>query len=237
VVSYLIPGALLVAGGAASYFFKKLTLPAAVAGVGMGLILYLGSGWCGLALMALFFFLGTIATSWKRQIKESIHMAEADQGRRKISQVLANAGMAALAALYAQIVPQYAFLAVLLVAASFSSATADTLSSELGSVYGKRFYNMRTFRPDQRGLDGVISFEGTALGIVGSCLIALLYGLFSGWVVSSLLIIIVAGTIGNLSDSLLGATLERKGVLKNDAVNFLNTAIAELTAFILYRFL
>jgi uncharacterized membrane protein len=46
--------------------------------------------------------------------------------------------------------------------------------------------------------------------------------------------IVVAGTAGNLADSYLGATLERKQLLSNDAVNFLNTAIAALIAYLLY---
>jgi uncharacterized membrane protein len=34
------------------------------------------------------------------------------------------------------------------------------------------------------------------------------------------------GVFGFLFDSLLGATLERQGLLNNDAVNFLSTAVA-----------
>jgi uncharacterized membrane protein len=38
-------------------------------------------------------------------------------------------------------------------------------------------------------------------------------------------LVITAGTAGNLSDSLLGALLERHKMLTNDAVNFIATAI------------
>jgi len=42
-----------------------------------------------------------------------------------------------------------------------------------------------------------------------------------------------AAIAGMLADSLLGASLERKRVLDNDAVNFLSTGIAALLAFLL----
>ena len=112
-----------------------------------------------------------------------------------------------------------------MMAAAFSSATADTLSSELGSLYGRKFYNILSFKKDTRGLDGVISVEGTLFGVIGSMLIAVVYSAGFGWG-ENFFLIIIAGTIGNLADSLLGALWERKRLLHNDVVNFLNTLIA-----------
>jgi len=40
----------------------------------------------------------------------------------------------------------------------------------------------------------------------------------------------VAGTLGSFADSYLGALLERRGWIGNDAVNFLSTTIAALIA-------
>ncbi len=78
--------------------------------------------------------------------------------------MLANGGVAALAGLPAWLYPQQAGLWQLAAAASLASASADALSSELGSIYGRSFYNILTFKKDKCGLDGVISLEGTLWG-------------------------------------------------------------------------
>ncbi|MFD1256720.1 DUF92 domain-containing protein [Mucilaginibacter terrae] len=221
--------ALLITGMVLSVWFKKLTTPAAVTGGICGLLVYAGAGYTGIVAMTAFFVTGTLATAWHTNEKQKLKAAEDDHGKRNTSQVLANAGVAAIAGMMFIILPAYQHLWALAIAASLSAATADTLASELGTVYGKRFYNIITWQPDQRGLDGVISLEGTLIGVGGSLLIAGIYfaGFGSAWLMA---IVIFAGTIGNLADSILGAALERKGIIKNDAVNFLNTLIAALTA-------
>lgn len=208
---------------------SKLTVLAAITGWLTGFLIFLGTSYPGVAMIAAFFILGTAATSRGMSVKKRLGLAEENKGRRTAGQVAANAGVPAILGILAMIYDAKADLCTLLIAAAFASATADTLSSELGNVYGKNFYNIITFRKDTRGLNGVISIEGTIVGISGSAAIAAVYAMFFG-INYRFLLIIIAGTAGNFLDSVLGATLERKGYLNNNAVNFLNTAAGALFA-------
>lgn len=233
VLSYLAVALGLGTGMFLSVRKGKLTAPAALTGGLLGFAIFLGAGFSGLAMLATFFLLGSWATAHRLDYKARLGLAEANKGRRKASQVVANAGAAAIAGLLACLFPPQAAVFQPMLAAAFASATADTLSSELGNLYGRRFYNILTFKPDQRGENGVVSLEGTGLGLLGSGVIAVIYGVGFGWG-WHLAGIVVAGTVGNLSDSVLGASLERKHILTNDAVNFLNTGIAALTFLWIY---
>ncbi len=215
-----------------SFKTGKLSLPAAVTGLLVALLIYQGAGYTGIAMLALFFVAGSWATGWQYQQKVLIGAEERQHGRRTPGQVLANGGVAALLGAVSWLIPREAPLLQLMMAGSLAAAMADTLSSELGMVYGRRFYHILTFKPDQRGLDGVVSLEGTLIGIIGAGLIAMVYALGHtwGW---SVLWIILAGTIGNLVDSVLGAALERKGRIGNNGVNFLNTLCGAMVVWVL----
>ena len=215
---------ILLLGSVLSYTAKKLTLAGAATGALVGLLMYKGAGLMGLMILAAFFISAIWATKWQVAKKTAIGAAEENKGRRTAGQVLANGGVAALLGAATWLFPENTALIQLMIAGSFAAATADTLSSELGMVYGRRFFNILTFKKDQRGLDGVVSLEGTLIGVAGAILIALVYSLFIGWGVSFLWIVL-AGFTGNMVDSVLGASLERKGWIGNNMVNFLNTAV------------
>lgn len=207
----------------------KLTTAAVWTGGLLGVLIFLGAGFTGLALLALFFGLGTAASAWKVADKRRLGLAEENQGRRTAGQVLANAGVAGALGLLGWQFPAHSPLMQLMLAGSFAAATADTLASELGNVYGRRYYNILTLRPDTRGLNGVVSLEGTLLGAAGSALLAAVYCLSYGWG-PAFWWLLLAGTVGNLTDSVLGATLERRQYLTNNAVNLLNTLVGALVS-------
>ena len=195
----------------------------------VGILCFAGFGLPGIFLLGAFFVLGNLATAWKINTKQALGSAETAGGKRNAMQVFANGGVAAITGAMVFFYTPYYATGFLMMAAGLSSATADTLSSELGTLYGKRFYNITSFRKDIRGENGVVSLEGTLFGLLGSLLIAGIYSMADGWTID-FIIIVIAGTAGNILDSILGATLERKGLVKNDLVNFSNTVFAALVA-------
>jgi uncharacterized protein (TIGR00297 family) len=80
------------------------------------------------------------------------------------------------------------------------------------------------------GTAGAVSLEGTAAGIVaalGLSAIALSLGLVRG---NGLWYATAGATVGAFVESWLGATLETAGILDNDMLNFINTAVAAAAA-------
>ncbi|MXV16116.1 DUF92 domain-containing protein [Pedobacter sp. HMF7056] len=207
---------------------KKLTVAASAVGALLGALIFAAGGYPALLSLTVFFVMGTAATSWKKEVKRQYAPEQDHQVRRNAWQVVANAGVAGLLALAAFITSRHDLM-LLMMSAAIASAAADTLSSELGTVYGRRFYHINSFRPGRRGADGVISLEGSLIGVLGAAVIAVTHYLGYGQL-AAIPVIIIAGTLGNAADSVLGATLERRGIIGNNVVNFLNTLAAAIAA-------
>lgn len=216
-----------------SIALKKLTISAGMAGGILAFALYFSFGIVGLFELAAFFLSGTLVTNMKLKKKNQLNIAEGNAGVRSLGQVIANGGAAFILALPGLFFPGNFHIFSIMAAGSFSAATADTVSSELGNIYGSKFYCILNLKKSTRGLNGVISPEGTFFGLIGSCLIGGIHSI-SSLQYLDFFIIVIAGTIGNLVDTLLGATLESSHVLNNNQVNFANTVAGAVTAGLLY---
>ncbi len=181
---------------------KWLTGRGVAAALGVGLATGYGLGWRGLLLLLGFF------------VSSSLLSKKTSRNHR---QVLANGGIAALSALLGS------WLAF---AGSLAAATADTWATEIGrfSPTPPRLITNGARVP--AGTDGGMTLLGTVGGIAGAGLIAgLAVGLGPGGSGLGLAMrVAVAGIIGMLLDSLLGATVQGKvRWVDNDAVNLAAT--------------
>jgi uncharacterized protein (TIGR00297 family) len=183
------------------------------------------------------------STRLGRAMKERLGTAEKRQGRTA-AQVTANLGVAALVSseavqssllnsgwfTRASFVPMPLFAVGL---AALAEAAADTVSSEVGQVLGGRPRMITTLRAVEPGTDGAISIAGTLAGVVAAGIVAAVGTLALRGDLTMFRISCAGAVFGLFFDSLLGATLERRGWLNNDAVNFLSTASAAAFALVL----
>jgi uncharacterized protein (TIGR00297 family) len=190
----------------------------ALAGAGVAFILTARAPALFVVLL-LVFAVTLAATRVGRTRKQELRTAEPLSGR-SASQVMANLGVAAFLAALA---PAGWPLPVL---AALAEVAADTSSSEIGMAFPGRTVLITSWKPVAAGTDGGISLRGTAAAVAAAALVALsgnLLGLVSSRQAS---IVLGAGFLGTLTDSFLGALLERRGWLTNDLVNLLSSAVS-----------
>ncbi|HEY6272922.1 MAG TPA: DUF92 domain-containing protein [Terriglobales bacterium] len=160
-----------------------------------------------------------VATRLGGRRKQQLLAAEAAAGR-SASQVIANLGMAGLIVVLAP--TGWTVLAI----AALAEAAADTSSSEIGLAFSGKTVLITTWRPVAPGIDGGISLHGTAAALAAAGIIALAARALGLVPSHHAAIIVYAGFLGALVDSLLGALLEKPGLLNNDLVNLLSTSAA-----------
>jgi len=216
-----------------AFALKTVTRSGAVVGFLLGVAVYLGYGYRSFLLLLLFFVLGSVATRMGYATKAARGLAERRGGARSWPEALAN-GLAG--AFFAILVItthcEAAFLLALL--AAFAEAAGDTVSSEIGQWLSERAYLITTWRAVPAGTNGGVTISGTAAGLLASSLVAgagYALGLCS---VGGAAVAAGAAVAGNLLDSLLGATLEQRGLVTNGIVNFAGTSFAGALALAIF---
>lgn len=187
----------------------------------MGIFIFITSGFNWLILILLFLILGVGFTQFKKDYKRSIGIVHE---QRTVKNVISNGIVPILMAVFGN---YGGFIG------SVSSATADTLASEIGVLSKPRLITNNS--PVKEGSDGGISILGTSAALAGTIIIGI-SSYFLGIapnIINGLLIAIISGMAGCFLDSLLGATLEQKGILNNEHVNLASTILGATIGFIL----
>ena len=191
----------------------------------MGAIIYMGYGYKSFLILLVFFLLGTVATRLGYSRKAARGAAEGRGGARSWREATANT---LAAAFFSVLVITTHYEAAFLVAmiAALAEAAGDTISSEIGQWLSGRAYLITTLKPVPAGQDGGISLVGTLAGITATvAIVAVGYGLGLCRPETAVVALVAAGA-GNLFDSVLGATIERRGLVTNGIVNFAGTSFA-----------
>ncbi len=179
----------------------------------VGLFAYLLGDVKALITLFVFFAVGEIATYFIKEKKYAHH-------QRRTANILGNASASMVALLLNSPIGFFGAIA---------AALADTLSSEIGILSKKKPVMITTLKPVEPGVDGAVSSLGLVASIVGGLLISIA-GLLFGLGIQQAAIVLMAGFFGSIMDSIFGATLQRKGWVDNNEVNFLGSSCGALFA-------
>jgi uncharacterized protein (TIGR00297 family) len=225
-------GRRLLLGGAVNLLFalvawglEAVNRSGAAVGFLVGVAVYLGYGYKSFLILAAFVVMGSVATRLGYAKKQRRGIAEGRGGARGWREVLANSLAGAFFAVLV-VTTRYEAAFLLAFLAVFAEAAGDTVSSEIGQWLSDRAYLITTLRPVPAGENGGISFGGCVAGLAASAAVVVLgYGLgLCGMGGAGLAL--AAAVAGNLLDSVLGATIERRGLVTNGMVNFTGTSLA-----------
>ncbi len=186
-----------------------------------------------LVVLLVFTFIGFAATRYGLGQKKERGVQEGRDGERGHMNVLAVALAPCLVSVLSFALGlQGTMLASIAFLASISVAASDTIASEMGVMYPE-VWMITTLEKVPPGTDGGVSVMGTAWAALGA-LVASVVGwivIFPADVLNPLLLIpVAAGFLGCVADSVLGATLERRGYIGKHLNNISTMLLGSLLA-------
>lgn len=189
----------------ASFLARFLTFGGSLATFVLAVVIYGVGGWPWTIPILTFFLLSSLLSKFGRNQKALFELMFEKTGPRDAGQVLANGGIAGLIAAFSFFFPEYEFYPYYL--GALAAVTADTWGTELGVLAEGGTTSVVTLKPVPPGTSGGISNEGVLAGAAGALVIAL-SGYYWFADVRTAFAVVVAGMVGSLVDSLIGATLQ-----------------------------
>jgi len=215
-------------------------------------------GWKWTVPILTFFILSSLLSKIAERLSGKDIASIFEKGsRRDYKQVLANGGVPLLIIVLSNLLElKIDWYSIYLL--SIAIATADTWSTEFGTLFARNVYLITNFKKVTPGISGGISLIGTLGGVLGSIAIVMSSMFFFDLNFQILISLALFALIGNLFDSLMGATIqviykcsicgkltekkihcERetnyfKGIkaIDNDAVNFISVLFISLVYFL-----
>ena len=211
--------------------YRARTVSISGAGVGLliGVVVYAAGGRNAWLLLLATFAIASAASRMGLKRKMLLGIAEERDGRRGGGNALANCGVATMAAVAVAATP-HSTAAMLALVAALTAGGSDTVASEIGKAWGRSTFLVTSFARVRPGTSGAVSLEGTAAGLLAAFGLAALASALGQIAWAMIVVVVIGATAGALVESVLGATLESPGILNNDSLNFINTAVAAAVA-------
>lgn len=191
-------------------------------------LLFAGAGPAAFVTLSALFVMTWVSTRLGHRQKLALGLAERREGR-SAWQVWANLAAASAGAVVFSATGRRAWLVA--TAAALAEAATDTVASEIGQSRGADARLIISGKRVPAGTDGGITLPGSLAGLAAGLAIATVAAAGSMISPAELSIPAVAGFAGMLFDSILGATLQRRGWISNQTVNLLATLVAAALAY------
>ena len=173
-------------------------------------VLACAAGWAWATLLVAFFASSSALTVWRAEDKRRRTIQTIPQvAERTARQVAANGGIFALCLLmhFRSDGPRWQLAAL----GALAAANADTWATEIGIMLGGIPRSIVSWRRVPLGMSGGVTVIGTLAGAAGALFLATLAAILLPELDRrTVSIVTAAGTIGMLSDSLAGATVQMR---------------------------
>jgi uncharacterized protein (TIGR00297 family) len=173
-------------------------------------IIAMTAGWWWAAILVAFFVSSSVLSRWggQKKFEQTIKTVSQTQ-QRNATQVFANGGLFAFAALSATLFgqPEFALAAL----GALAAASADTWSTEIGTLFGGEPRSIINWYPVAAGMSGGVTLIGTVAGLGGALLIAVLGAVTIGdadWRMGTA--VLLGGFTGCIADSVIGGTMQSR---------------------------
>jgi uncharacterized protein (TIGR00297 family) len=196
-------------------------------------LLFAGAGPAAFATLTALFLMTWVSTRLGYRRKLALGLAERREGR-SAWQVMANLAVAALGSVIFSVAGNRLWLVAAV--GALAEAATDTVASEIGQYRGSDARLITTWERVPAGTDGGITISGSIAGMAAGVVIAAVATVGGMLPRTQLWIPVVAGFAGMMIDSFLGATLQPRGWLSNQAVNLFSTLAAATLAYALAIF-
>lgn len=184
---------------AAGRHLHWLTSSGAVAAAALGTAVLSTADLSGAVPLGIFFLTGSLLTRWNRATRPRVPSAE-----RSASQIIANGWTALLGAALVPTAPMAGWTVLL---GGLATAQADTWATEIGARARREPALITSGKRVPAGTSGGVTTLGTVGGMAGAALMAT-----AGWALGVPSVsptgVFLAGTLGMVCDSMLGATVQ-----------------------------